>query len=99
MESFRIAFLLASVNDLDIFACDIGNAYRNTNCREKLWTEAGTEFDTEKGMVTTIERASYGLKRSGAAWRGKLVETLMLLRYKSSEEDADVWMKRHFKPN
>ena len=30
-ESVGVAFLLASLNDLDIFACDIGNAYLNVN--------------------------------------------------------------------
>ena len=29
-ENAMIAFLLASLNDLDIFECDIGNAYLNT---------------------------------------------------------------------
>ena len=37
-ESVRIAFLLESLNDLDIFACDIGNAYLYAKCREKTWT-------------------------------------------------------------
>ena len=37
-EIVRIAFLLTSLDDLDIFACDIGNAYLNTKFREKLWT-------------------------------------------------------------
>ena len=46
-----------------------------------------------------IARALYILKRSGAAWRAKIAETLMLLGYKSSEEDADVWMKHDFNPN
>ena len=36
-ESVMIAFLLASLNYLDIFACDIGNAYLNAKCIEKLW--------------------------------------------------------------
>ena len=45
-----------------------------------------------------IARTIYGLKRSGAAWRVKLAETLMLLGYKSSEEDAGVWMNWDFKP-
>ena len=81
-ESFRIAFLLASLNDLDIFARDIGNAYLNAKFREKLWTEEGTDFGTEKGMVMIIARALYGLKSSGAACRAKLAETLMFLGYK-----------------
>ena len=46
-----------------------------------------------------IERAIYGLKSSGDAWRSKIAGTLMLLGYKSSEADADVWMKRDFRPN
>ena len=81
-ESFRIAFILASLNELDIFACDICNSYFNTKRREKLWTEVGTEFGAEKGMVMIISRVLYRLKSSGDAWRGKLAETLMSLGYK-----------------
>ena len=66
-DSIRIYFLLASLNDLYIFACNIGTSYLNAKCREKLWTEAGTDFGTEKGMVMIISRALYGLKSYGAA--------------------------------
>ena len=52
-----------------------------------------------KTMAMIIARALYGLKISSAAWREKLEETLMSLGYKSSEADADVWMKSDFKPN
>ena len=45
-------------------------------------------------MVTIIERELYGVKRTSATWRGKPVEILMPLGYKSSEADAHVWMKR-----
>ena len=68
-------------------------------CRQKLWTEAGTEFGTEKVMVMIISRVIYGLKSSSAAWRGEIAETLVSLGYKSSEVDADVCMNRDFKPN
>jgi hypothetical protein len=40
-DSICIAFLIAGLNDLDIMACDIGNAYLNAPCREKIWFEAG----------------------------------------------------------
>ena len=50
-------------------------------------------------MVMIIARVIYGLKISGAAWRAKIAEKLMSLGYKSSEADADVWMKLDFKPN
>jgi len=43
-DSVRIAFMLAAINDLNLSACDIGNAYLNAPCREKIWTVAGSEF-------------------------------------------------------
>ena len=46
-----------------------------------------------------ISRAIYGLKIFGAAWMWKLAENFILLISKSSEEDADVWTNRDFKPN
>ena len=43
-ETVRISFLLAALNDLDVCAADIGNAYLNADCAEKIYTVAGTEF-------------------------------------------------------
>jgi hypothetical protein len=40
-DSVQLAFLIAALNDLDILSCDIGNAYLNAPCREKIWFEAG----------------------------------------------------------
>ena len=37
-ESVRIAFIIAYLNGLDIFLCDIGNAYLNEKFKEKLCT-------------------------------------------------------------
>ena len=97
-ESVRSALLIASLNDLDISACDIGNAYLNAECREKLWTKAGPEFGSDNGYVMLIVRALYGLKSSGAAWRAKLAGTLKSMNYKSSEADPDVRLKMACKP-
>ena len=46
-----------------------------------------------------IARSLYVPKSSGAAWWSKPAETFMSLGYKTSEADADVWMKRDFKLN
>lgn len=98
-ESVRLALLIASLNDLDISCCDIGNAYLNADCREKLWTVAGSEFGSEKCTVMIIARALYGLKSSGAAWRAKLTETMRTMGYVETQADPDVWIKRAVKPN
>ncbi len=64
----RIAFLTAALNDLDIFASNIGNAYLNAPCKEKIWFEAGREWGVAlRGKVMCLTRALYGLKSSGAS--------------------------------
>ena len=40
-DSVRIAFLLAALNDIDILAADVGNAYLNAPTKEKVYTTAG----------------------------------------------------------
>jgi hypothetical protein len=49
--------LIATLNDLDIMACDISNAYLNALCREKIWFVAGPEFGSQQGQVIKIVRA------------------------------------------
>ena len=51
-ESVRISFLIASLNELFIFVCDIVNFYLNTKFKENLWIEGATKFGIEKGMIT-----------------------------------------------
>ena len=61
----RVSFLIVSLNDLDICACDISNTYLNAKCREKLWTIEGKEFGPlDRVSVMLIARALYGLKYS-----------------------------------
>ena len=43
-ETVRITFLLAALNDLDVCAANIGNAYLNADCAEHIYTMAGKEF-------------------------------------------------------
>ena len=61
-ESVRLKFLIGSLNNIDICFCNFGNAYLNAPWREKLWTEAGSEFGSEKGYVLLFVRSLYGLK-------------------------------------
>ena len=68
-DSVRLAFLIGALNELDVLAADVQNAYINAPCREKVWTVAGAEFGSDKGAVMIVKRALYGLKSSGAAWR------------------------------
>ena len=92
-ESVRIAFLVASMNGLEIMMFDVGNAYLNAFTSEKLYCIAGKEFGDEEGRLMIIRRALYGLKSSGAAYRAHFAQTLSDLGFKSCQADPDVWMR------
>ena len=98
-DSVRIALLIAALNDLNVMACDIQNAYLTAPCREKICTIAGPEFGSEAGTTMIIVRALYGLKSSGAAFRSFLAETLNDIGFKPSLADPDVWMRPAMKAN
>ena len=99
-DSVRIAFMLAALNDVDLLAADIGNAYLNAPTRERVYTTAGLEFGAElQGQSVLIIRALYGLKSSGAAWRAHLAGTLQSLGFNSCLADPDVWFRAATKPD
>ena len=94
-ESIRILFFLVSLYDLNVLSADIGNAYLNAPCREKVYTFSGPEFGPEQsGKVMIIERALYGLKSSGASWRDTFASRIRdVLKYESTQADPDVWRR------
>ena len=98
-DSVRITFLVATLNDLDIMSADNGNAYLNAPNKEKIWTIAGHEFGTDKGVVFIIARALNGLKLAGAAWRTFFAQALMRLEFKPTQGNGDVYIKPQMKPN
>ena len=100
-DSVHIAFMLAELNDISVFAANTGHAYLNEPCCEKIWKKSGPEFCSQQVCVMLIVRALYGLKSSGASWRDILAETLGkdTLGYTSTSVDNDVWIKREVLPD
>ena len=80
-ESVRISFLLAGLNELDVQAADISNAYFNAPCRELIWIVVGPEFGINEGCVMKVFREWYVLKSSGASWHSMLSQTMMDMKY------------------
>ena len=93
-DSVRLGFLIAALNNLDILAGDVQNAYLNVPTKEKVYFTAGSEWKADEGRTIMIVRALYGLKSSALAWRNHLADTLgNKLGFRSSLADPDVWMK------
>ena len=94
-ESVRLAFLVAALNGLNICAADIGNAYLNAQCREKVHVTVGPELFGEEnaGKTAIIVRALYGLKSAGASWRDHLSQVIQdELHFKPTRADQDVYI-------
>ena len=80
-------------------ACDIGNAYLNAPCREKVWFVAGPEFGSRQGTVIKVVRALYGLKSSGASMRAMFNDSIQNMGFKPSIADPDVYLREFAKPD
>ena len=53
-ESVRIALTLASLNELEVKAGDVENAYITAPITEKVWTILGAEFGADAGKRAII---------------------------------------------
>jgi hypothetical protein len=89
---------VAALNDIDIMAADVGNAYLNAETKEKVYTSTGKEFGSRAGQTVIIVRALYGLKSSGAAWHSHMAQTLKDMNFTSSLADPDVWYRAAVRP-
>ena len=98
-DSVQIAFLIATLNDLDLMSCDLENAYLVAPCREKICFKGGLECREDKDKVCIVVHSLYGLKSAGVAFWAALAQVLQDLGYTSSKANPDVWMHAAVKPN
>ena len=95
-DSVRIMFLIAALNGLNILSTDVGNAYLNAECREKVHVKCGKELfgPQHEGKYAVIARALYGLKSSGASWRHHFATEIRNLGFTNTKADGDVYMRK-----
>ena len=99
-DSVRIALMFAMLNGLKVLAADVGNAYLNAPCLEKIWFRGGEEVGAEdRGAVCVLVRALYGLKSSGASWHATLAQLLRDMGFEDTKADPDVWRRSATKEN
>ena len=98
-ETVRIALTMAALNDLEVKASDVQNAYLTAPCEEKIWTTLGPEFGDDKGKKAVIVRALYGLKSAGASFGRHIADCMYQLGYKPCKADSDLWLKPMVRPD
>ena len=98
-ETVRIAFTIAALNNLQVKAGDVMNAYVTAPCSENIWTFLGKYFGADQGNKAIIVRALYGIKSSGAAFHAHLADCMRRIRYTPGRGDSDLWMKPKIDPD
>ena len=97
-ESVRIALTYAALNNINVTACDIRNAYLQAPSSEKHYVVCGSEFGLEHvGKIALIRRALYGGKSSGADFWRHLRTCMSHLGFESCKADSDIWMRKSIK--
>ena len=97
-ESVRIALTYAALNNLDVCACDIQNAYLQSPSSEKHYIICGPEFGLENvGKRAKIIRALYGGKSAGADYWRHVRSAMEEMGFMSCKADPDVWLRPSMK--
>ena len=89
-DTVRIGFLMAALNDLDVLAGDIQNAFLSAPTKEKVHFYAGKEWKADEGRLVVVVRALYGLKSSALQFINHLGHKW---GFESSFVDPDLWYK------
>ena len=93
-ESVRIALTYAALNDVDVTASDIQNAYLQATSSEKHYVICGKEFGLEhEGNIALISSALYGGKLAGRELWIQLRSCMTFLGLKYCQADPDIYMR------
>ena len=95
-DTVRLLFLIASLNNLEVSAGDISNAFLNAKPKENAYFIAGDEFGPKyKGKRVLIVRALYGLAGSASAFRNHVIDTLTdpAAGFENCIADPDAWRR------
>jgi hypothetical protein len=71
LRGFCLVLFLAELNNLELWATVISNAYLEAFTSELVYIIAGPEFKELQGHVLLISKALFGLRSSGARWHDR----------------------------
>ena len=92
LQGLCMVAFISELNDLELWATDIGNAYLEALMTEKIYIIAGQEFGELEGHMLIIYKALYGLRSSGLRWSQRLSECLNGMGFTLSKAEPNIWM-------
>ena len=98
-ESVRTIMTIAAKQGLQVITGDVGGAYLNAPCAEKVWTytmDANGLPDKDNSYVTIIIKNLYGLKSGASSWWIHFATTLRRMGFFNSKADNNVWLQPRY---
>ena len=92
-DSVCIAQTIAALNDLQVKASDVQNAFLTAPCEDQIWTMLSPEFGAEAGKKAFLVHTLYGLKLAGGSFGCHLADCMRTLGYSSCKAEPDLWYK------
>lgn len=92
-DTVRIAFTYAALNDLNVCAADVQNAYIQAPLLEKHYIICGPEFGVNEGRTALIITAVYGGCCAGRDYWLHLRSCMEFLGFGPCKADPDLWMR------
>ena len=77
LRNLCICVFLAELNNLQLHAADVGNAYLEAETKEKVYIIGGPGFGKLEGHTLIIHKALFGLRSSGLRWHERFANTLL----------------------
>lgn len=91
--SVRLIDLICHRDGLTLKHGDVGNAFITAKCLEKIYSRATPEFGERSDAIVILNKALYGLRTSGRAFRNTFADFLRSLGFFPTRYDRDVWMR------
>ena len=98
-ETVHIALTIAALNDLEVKASDVQNAYLTAPCAEGIYTRLGPEFGPDQGRLAVIVQALYGLKSAGASFSRHISDCMRTVGFEPCKADPDLWFRPAMQPD
>jgi Reverse transcriptase (RNA-dependent DNA polymerase) len=94
LRGFRLVLFLVELNDLELWATDIGNAYLEAYTTEKVYIIASPKFGESEGHILVISKDLYSLQSSGARWHDRFADCIIELGFFPYKAEQDISMRK-----
>ena len=98
-SSVRLLLSLANIHDLDLYGCDVSNAFARSDVDQALYVRQPTGFEKNSPsgvpLVCKLIKGLYGTKQAARLWHRKLRSHLIADGWSQFESDPGIYFRRH----